>query len=90
MINDNDNNNNNDNNDNNNNDDDNDNDNDNNNNNNNNNNNKGPNGHLFLRRWRPHDEERHAAYYDASRWGLEYCVALSAVLNFDYLGELSH
>ena len=46
----------------------------------------GPNGHLFLRRWRPHDEERHAAYYYASRRGL--CVlrcTYSAVLNFDYL-----
>ena len=54
-------------------------------------NNNGPNGHLFLlRRWRPHDEERHAAYYYASRRGLGCCVALSAVLNFDYLGECSH
>ena len=45
---------------------------------------------FVLHRWRPHDEERHAAYYYASRRGLEYCVALSAVLNFDYLGECSH
>ena len=45
---------------------------------------------FVLRRWRPHDEERHAAYYYASRRGLTYCVALSAVLNFDYLGKCSH
>ena len=37
----------------------------------------------------PHDEESHAAYYYASRRGLAYCDALSAVLNFDYLGECS-
>ena len=47
-------------------------------------------GICFLRRWRPYDEERHAAYYYASRRGLAYCVALSDVLNFDYLGECSH
>ena len=28
--------------------------------------------------------------YYASRLGVAYCVALSAVLNFDYLGECSH
>ena len=49
-----------------------------------------PNGHLFLRRWRPHDEERQAAYYYASRRGLAYCVALCAVLNFDYFDYLSN
>ena len=38
----------------------------------------------------PHDEERHAAYYYACRRGFVYCVAPSAVLNFDYLGECSH
>ena len=49
-----------------------------------------PNGHLFLRRSRSHDEDRHAAYHYASRRELAYCIALSAVLNFDYLGECSH
>ena len=51
------------------------------------NNNKWAEWAFVLRRWRPHGEERHAAYYYASRRGLTYCVALSAVLNFDYLGE---
>ena len=49
-----------------------------------------PNGHLFYVDGDLIDEERHAAYYYASRWGLAYCVALSDVLNFDYLGECSH
>ena len=34
--------------------------------------------------------EAYAACYYASRRGLVYCVALSANLNFDYLGECSH
>ena len=44
----------------------------------------------ILRWWRPHDEERHAAYHYASQRGLTYYIALSAILNFDYLGECSH
>ena len=60
--------------------------NDDNNNNDNDNDNNNNNGSFVLRRWQPHDEERHAAYYYASQWGLTYYVALIAVLNFDYLG----
>ena len=42
---------------------------------------------FVLHQWRPHGEQRHAAYYYASRRELAYCVALSAVLNFNHLGE---
>ena len=61
-----------------------------NNNNNNNNSNRWAEWAFVLRWWRPHDEERHAAYDYASRQGLAYCVAFSAVLNFGYFGECSH